>query len=74
MTNQNHGFHGGSMGDAFYFLDNDWAFVQIAGHIVSGGADDLYAALVGLLIWTSAFEARQERMVDVDRPAIQGTA
>jgi hypothetical protein len=35
---------------------------------VRGGADDFYAARMGLSVWQGTLEARQERVVDVDAP------
>ena len=39
------------------------------GHVMRGGPDQLDAALVRLVIGLGALEARQERVMDVDRPA-----
>ncbi|MNV60820.1 hypothetical protein D3C71_1532970 [compost metagenome] len=52
---------------AGHVLFDDRAFVQIRGHIVRGGADDLDPARVRLVIRLRAFEAGQEAVVDVDR-------
>ena len=40
-----------------------------AGDVVRGGAHQLHAAVEGLVVGLRALEARQERVVDVDRPA-----
>ena len=45
-----------------------------AGHVVRGRADQLHAAVEGLVVGLGALEARQERVVDVDRPAGQRAA
>ena len=44
------------------------------GHVVRGGADQLHAAVEGLVVGPGALEARQERVVDVDRLARQRAA
>ncbi len=38
---------------------------------MSRGANDLHAVCVGLGVGPGALEARQERMVDVDNPALE---
>lgn len=48
------------------FLRDDRAFVEVFGGEMRGGADDFYAAFIGLTVWVCAFEAGQEGMVDVD--------
>lgn len=45
------------------------AFVEIRGQVVGGGADELDAPVVGLVIRLGALETGQERMVNVDGPA-----
>src|SRR5688500_10735396 len=52
--------------DALYVLLDDRPFIEVHGRIVRGGADDLHAALVCLVVRLGAFESRQERMMDVD--------
>ncbi len=41
------------------------------GHVVGGGADQLHAPVVRLVVGLGALEAGQEAVVDVDRPAGQ---
>ena len=41
-------------------LHDDWAFVQIVIHIVSGCANNLHATLIGLVIRTCADKRWQE--------------
>lgn len=41
-------------------LLNDRALVQISRNVVGGGADELDAALVGLVVWFCALERREE--------------
>ena len=47
-------------------LLDDRPFIQILGHVVGGCADELDAAVVGLLVGAGALEGGQEGMVDVD--------
>lgn len=47
-------------------LLDDRALVEVAGDVVRGRADELDAALLGLLVRLGADERRQERVVDVD--------
>lgn len=58
-------------GDA---LLDDGTLVQVGGHKVRGRADDLDAALVGLVVGLGALERRQEGVVDVDDAAGHGGA
>ena len=53
--------------DAHHVLLDDRALVEVRGHVVGGGADQLDAAVEGLVVGPRALEARQERVVDVDR-------
>src|SRR5437899_1939576 len=55
-----------AMADALDVLVDDRAFVEIAGNVMRGRADQLDAAFMGLMVGTRALEARQERVVDVD--------
>jgi hypothetical protein len=55
--------------DAFGFLFDDRAFVEILRGEMGGGTDDFYAALVSLVIGPRAFETGQEGVVDVDNAA-----
>ncbi|CSS66714.1 Uncharacterised protein [Shigella sonnei] len=41
-------------------LHDDWAFVQIVIHIVSGCANNLHTTFIGLVIRTCADKRRQE--------------
>lgn len=41
-------------------LLNDWALVQVCRDVVGGGANELDAALVGLVVWFCALERREE--------------
>ena len=56
---------------AGHVLLDDRALVEVGGHVVGGRADQLHAAVVGLLVGARALEAGQEGMVDVDRAAFQ---
>jgi hypothetical protein len=53
--------------DADDLLLDDRPFVQIRCHVVRGRADQLHPAVEGLVVGLGAFEAGQERVVDVDR-------
>src|ERR1700676_4888489 len=53
-----------AMADALDVLVDDRAFVERAGDVMRGGADQFDAALMGLMIGPRAFEARQERVMD----------
>src|SRR6201992_1308563 len=55
-----------AVGDVLDILIDDRAFVEITGHVMSGGADQLDAALMRLVIGARALETRQERVVNVD--------
>src|SRR5436190_8574939 len=57
-----------------HVLLDDRALVQLRGHVVGGGADQLDAARVGLVVGLGALEARQEGVVDVDHPALHPLA
>ena len=59
-------FHRLAMVHAGYVLLNDRAFIQVCRHIVCCGANELHAPVMGLVVGLGAFEAGQERMVDVD--------
>src|SRR5438270_11221752 len=60
-----------AMADALDVLVDDWALVEVAGDVMRGGADQLDAALMGLVIGLCALETRQERVVDVDAASRQ---
>src|SRR5690606_20418253 len=57
------------MAYTLHILLNDRALIEIAGDVVGGGADQLYATIERLMVGLCALEARQERVVDVDAPA-----
>ena len=57
------------MADAFDVLIDDRAFIECAGDVVRGGADQLDAALVRLMVGPRALKARQERVMDIDAAA-----
>src|ERR1700677_4435676 len=52
------------------FLLDDRALVEVRGDVVRGRADQLHAVRVGLVVWPRSLEAGQERVVDVDDPAL----
>src|SRR5690606_32596530 len=54
-----------------HLLLDDRALVEVGGHEVRRGADELDAAGVCLVVRPSALEAGQERVVDVDRPTLE---
>ena len=56
---------------AGHVLFNDGAFVQVSGHVVGGGTDELHATVVRLVIGLGAFEAGQKAVVNVDGAARQ---
>ncbi len=58
-----------AVADAFDILVDDRAFIERAGDIMRGGADQLDAALMGLMVGPRALEARQELVMDVDAAA-----
>jgi hypothetical protein len=55
-----------AMADALDILIDDRAFIEVAGDVVRGGADQLDAARMRLMIRPRALEAGQKRMMDVD--------
>jgi hypothetical protein len=57
--------------DPLDVLLDDRAFVEVGGDVVRGGADQLHATRMGLVVRLGALEAGQEAVVDVDRPALQ---
>ncbi len=59
-------FDGIAVGDAHDILLDDGAVVEDFGDVVAGGADELDAALEGLVVRARANEGRQKRMMDVD--------
>ena len=59
-------FDGVAVGYADYILLDDGTVVEDFGDVVAGRANQLYAALEGLMIWPRADERRQKRMVNVD--------
>ena len=52
-------------------LLDDRTLVELGRHVVGGGADQLHPARVRLVVGLGALEAGQERVVDVDRPAVE---
>ena len=60
-----------SVADALHVLLDDRPFVEIRGHVMGGGADQLHAARIRLMIGFCALEAGQERVMNVDAPACQ---
>ena len=54
------------VGHRLHGLRDDRALVQVGGHVVGGGADELHAAFVRLVVGAGALEGGQERVVDVD--------
>src|SRR5690606_3238620 len=58
------GAHG--VGDALDVLLDDGALVEVLRGVVGGGADQLYAAGVCLVIGLRALEGGEEAVVDVD--------
>lgn len=75
-TGQNDGFQiatfsrqigdGIPMADSGDFLVQDRTLVEILGHIVSGGSDDLHPSVMSLTIGIGTDESREERVVDID--------
>jgi len=51
-----HVFDGIAMGDASYFLFDDWTFIEIHGHIVARGSDQLHPTQKGLMVGLRADE------------------
>src|SRR6478735_107717 len=54
------------MTHSLHRLLDDRTLVEIGRDVVRGGADDLHAAFVSLVVRPCALEARQERMMNVD--------
>src|ERR1700740_931758 len=55
-----------AMADAFDVLVDDRSLVEVAGDIMGGGADQLDATLMRLVVGPCALEAGQKRVVDID--------
>src|SRR5699024_9114598 len=62
---------GQRMVDALDTLFDDWALIEICGHVVGRGANEFHAALVGLVVWAGTLEGWQEGVVNVDRFAVE---
>ena len=62
------------VGDADDVLLDDRALVEVGCDVVRRRPDELHAAVVRLVVGLGALEARQERVVDVDGAALEGTA
>lgn len=59
-----------AMGDADNILLNNRAIIEYFGHIVAGGADELYPARERLMVGFGAYEGRQERVMDIDNSVL----
>jgi len=57
---------------ADHVLIDDRTFVEVLGGVVRGGADELDASLMCLVVGLAADEGREERVVDVDEPLLEG--
>src|SRR5439155_1041663 len=57
-----------AVGDTGDILLDDRPFVQLVGHIMTGGADQLYAANEGPVVRAGAAERRKKGVVHVDDP------
>src|ERR1700736_3466683 len=55
-----------AMGDARNALFDDGAVIEYFGDIVRGGANELYAAPIGLVVGLCADESWQERVMDIN--------
>ena len=60
--------------DPDHLLLDDRALVEVGGDVVRRRADQLHAAVVRLVVRLRALEAGQERVVDVDRAALERVA
>src|SRR4051794_39897551 len=58
-----------AMADAFDVLIDNRAFIEVAGNVVRGSADQFDAPLMRLMVGPRALEAGQERMMDIDAAA-----
>src|SRR4051794_38440411 len=58
-----------AMADALDVLVDDRTLVEVARDVMGGGADQLHAALMSLVIGLCTLETRQERVVDIDAAA-----
>ena len=68
-TDTRTGFHAHRMIHTRDVLLDDRALIEISGDVVSGRADQLHAPIVRLAVRLRSLKARQERMVDIDRPS-----
>jgi hypothetical protein len=57
--------------DANDVLLDNWPVVEVSGHVVSRGADELDSALLGPSVGRCANECRQEGVMDVDHRATE---
>src|ERR1700691_4163807 len=60
--------------NAHHVLLDDGPLVKVGRHVMRGGADDLHALGVRLVVGPGTLEARQERVMDVDHPAFHPLA
>ena len=61
-----HIFDGIAVRDTGYFLFDDWTFIEIHGHVVTRGPDQLHSAQEGLMVRFGADESGEKRMMNVD--------
>lgn len=52
--------------DAFNFLFDDGACIEVGSDVVAGGANEFDSAFVGLAVWVGSDECWKKRVVDVD--------
>ena len=58
-----------AMADAFDVLINDRAFIEVAGNVMRGCANQFDATLMRLMVGPRTLEAGQKRMMDIDAAA-----
>src|SRR5579864_817412 len=63
-----------TMINALDFLLNDGTFIKIRSHIVRSRTNQLNATIKSLIVRLGPLEARQERVVNIDRPTRQPIA
>lgn len=62
------------VGDPLDVLLDDRTLIEVRGRVVGGRADEFHPAGMGLVVRAGPLEGGEERVVDVDHPAVQRAA
>src|SRR5580704_1227623 len=61
-----HVFDGIAVRDASHFLFDDWTFIQIHGHVVTRGPDQLHSPQESLMVRLCSDEGGEKRVMNID--------